>query len=358
MSGTVSRTYRYRVRDKHAKVLDRKARAVSFVWNFCNETQRTAVQRGDRWPSYFDLTGLCVGTSVELGISATTIEATCRKYVASRITARRRLLRWRGKRSLGWVPIRRQGLRAIDGGFSFHRQDFDCWVDRPLPAGAEITEGSSFSTDARGRWYLNVQIDAPRPPAAIGGPSVGIDLGLKSVVTLSDGTAVAAPQHYRKSAARLGLAQRARKHGLARTVHAKIGNQRRDFLQKLSTKIVREHGAVYVGNVSSSRLAKTSFAKSVLDAGWSSLRKMLSYKSDYAGIVYREVNENGSTVTCSDCGLVGGPGGRKGLVIREWTCSGCGTVHDRDVNAATNILRWGCPAPTGAESLNERRRHH
>ena len=98
-----------------------------------------------------------------------------------------------------------------------------------------------------------------------------------------------------------------------------------------------------MGNVSSQALIKTKMAKSVLDAGWSTLKTMLEYKSHQAGIVFEEVNEAYTTQTCSCCGAIpaSSPKGRAGLGIREWICSDCGAVHDRDTNAAKNILAAG-----------------
>ena len=98
-----------------------------------------------------------------------------------------------------------------------------------------------------------------------------------------------------------------------------------------------------MGDVASAKLVKTKMAKSTLDAGWSSLKTMLEYKSHQAGIVFMEVNESYTTQTCSCCGSIpaSSPKGRAGLRIREWTCSDCGAEHDRDVNAAKNILAAG-----------------
>ena len=103
------------------------------------------------------------------------------------------------------------------------------------------------------------------------------------------------------------------------------------------------HRATGVRDVSSAKLVKTKMAKSTLDAGWSMLRAMLEYKSHQAGIVFEVVNESYSTQTCSCCGTIpaSSPKGRAGLRIREWVCSTCATVHDRDVNAAKNILAAG-----------------
>jgi len=141
----------------------------------------------------------------------------------------------------------------------------------------------------------------------------------------------------------LGIAQRAGKKCRVKAIHAKIKNQRKDMLHKFSTAMVKDYGAIFVGDVASAKLVKTKMAKSTLDAGWASLKTMLEYKSHQAGVVFEVVNENYTTQTCSCCGVIpaSSPKGRAGLRIREWTCSGCGAVHDRDVNAARNILAAG-----------------
>jgi putative transposase len=200
----------------------------------------------------------------------------------------------------------------------------------------------SFSQDARGRWYANicVEVDVVQ---SIGATSIGIDLGLKDFATMSDGTKIDAQRIYRGAEATLAVAQRARKKSRVKAIHAKIANRRKDFQHKLSTDLVSRNGAIFVGNVNASGLAKTTMAKSVLDAGWTSFRTMLSYKSMAAGVVFEEINEAYSTQTCSRCGTLPNsrPKGIAGLGIREWTCSECGTHHDRDVNAAKNILARG-----------------
>ena len=107
--------------------------------------------------------------------------------------------------------------------------------------------------------------------------------------------------------------------------------------------MVKDYGAIFVGDVASAKLVKTKMAKSTLDAGWASLKTMLEYKSHQAGVVFEVVSESYTTQTCSCCGSIpaSSPKGRAGLRIREWTCSDCGAVHDRDVNAARNILAAG-----------------
>ncbi|MFC4789583.1 MULTISPECIES: RNA-guided endonuclease InsQ/TnpB family protein [Giesbergeria] len=206
----------------------------------------------------------------------------------------------------------------------------------------ELRSGS-FSQDHRGRWHLNIVVKAQaKPTVATATASVGIDLGLKDCATASNEK----KEHgrwYRQHELELAKAQRAHKKHRVKAIHAKIANQRKDALHKFSTTMVRENAAIFVGDVASAKLVKTKMAKSTLDAGWATLKKMLEYKSHQAGIVFMEVNEAYSTQTCSCCGSIpaSSPKGRAGLRIREWKCSDCGAEHDRDVNAARNILAAG-----------------
>ena len=165
--------------------------------------------------------------------------------------------------------------------------------------------------------------------------------GLEDLVATSDAEKVIAPQFYRGLEPKLAVAQRAGKKDRARAIHAKIANRRKDSLHQFSARLVRAYDTIFVGNVNASALAKTPRAKSVLDAGWSAFRTMLRYKCDFAGATFAEVNEAFSTQTCSVCDSRSGSKGIAGLGIRVWTCSECGTFHDRNVNAAKNILAAG-----------------
>ena len=172
---------------------------------------------------------------------------------------------------------------------------------------------------------------------------VGVDLGLKSLAALSDGTVVGLPPFYRVSERALATSQRARKTSRARSIYAKIRNRRWDYLHKASAKIAKQFGLIVVGDASPTKLSHTNMAKAVNDAGWYNFKRMLSYKAMRHGGKMIEVNEGMTTQTCSSCGALpeGRPKGIAGLGIREWTCGGCGVTHDRDVNAARNILARG-----------------
>ena len=145
-----------------------------------------------------------------------------------------------------------------------------------------------------------------------------------------------------KKKKKLGIAQRARNKKRVRAIYAKIKQIRNNHLHQESTKLVKNYSSIFVGNVNAKSLAKTKLAKSVLDAGWTMFRTLLKYKCENAGVWFEEVNEQYTTQTCSCCGSRdSSPKGRTGLRIREWTCVQCGTLHDRDINAAKNILALG-----------------
>jgi len=336
-------TIKLRLRDKHASRLTRMARAVNYVWNYCNETQQKAARARRKWLGYHELAALTAGAAKDLDLHAHTIQRVCRQYDNSRKTHKKAWLKFRAHKSLGWVPFN-TGCVSFNGAtFKFRGVVYQTMHLHPaLASGIKIGAGS-FNQDSRGRWYINAPIDAdcflPVPKDAI-----GIDLGLHDLATLSTGEKIEAPRLYRASEEKLAKAQRARKTPKrVRSIHAKIANRRKDFLHKVSASIAKKFGVIVVGDVSSKKLAKTKMAKSVLDAGWSSFKTMLAYKAIRHGGRMIEADERYTTQTCSSCGCLPPerPRGIAGLRIREWKCDDCGTVHDRDVNAATNILRAG-----------------
>lgn len=338
-------TYKFRLREKHAAELNRQARAVSYVWNFCSETQQKAVQSGRKWLTSVDLMQLTSGAGKLLDLHAHTIQKVCQQYDRSRLAKRKPWLRWRGRKSLGWVPFNTGHVTFNGEAFKFRGQRYETMHMRDLPAGVKIAAGS-FNQDARGCWYINCPIDiaiADRAPLT----RVGVDLGLKDLATLSDGRKIETPRFYRKSEAALATAQRAKKTKRTRAIHAKIANRRKDFIHKLSAKLSKEYGLIVVGDVSPSKLAQTHLAKSVLDAGWSDLKRCLSYKSIRNGGSTLEVSERNTSGDCSSCGARSGPRGLKDLRIREWQCRDCGETHDRDVNAAQAILARGLASLVG-----------
>ncbi|MGZ2748259.1 RNA-guided endonuclease InsQ/TnpB family protein [Burkholderia stagnalis] len=339
--------YRYRVKSLNG-LLNQQSRAVYYVWNFCNDTQKHALKWGKKWPTGFDLNVLTTGSSKELGIHSGTVNATREQYAKSRNQHRRPYLRYRGRKSLGWVPLKGRDLKREGDAFRFAGHTFRVFSSRPLPDG-KIKDGTNFAQDARGNGFLNIVIEKPEVPARPIRSGVGIDLGLKDFATLSTGEKLPNDRFGRRAADKLAKAQRAREHKrhIAK-LHAKVANARADFQHKLALDLVRRFDYIAVGNVSAAKLARTRMAKSIYDAAWSSFRNKLRYKAMAHGATFEEVDESGSTQSCSSCGSKASttrPKGIAGLRIREWACSGCGVVHDRDINAALNILRCGRASP-------------
>ena len=346
-------TYKYRLKGKRChRQLRRFAWATNQVWNYCVQTQRS-VQRArkfglsPKWPSQYDLQKLTGGTSRDLGLYAQTIQGVCEQFANSR-DQHKKCPRFRKsggpKRSLGWVPFQKQSRQIAANTVTYlgNAYRFFGAKRRPLP---DTARGGCFVEDARGRWWVCFQVEVADETSDIIS-AVGIDLGLKSLATLSTGEKIAAPRTYRLWENKLIVAQRANKKDRVRALHAKIADVRKDHLHKLSTRLVHEHGAIYVGDVSSSQLGRTRMSKSVYDASWSTFRGMLRYKASRHGVKYAEVDECFSTQICSSCGDLPAtrPKGIADLGIREWVCSSCGTSHDRDVNAAKNILMTGLSA--------------
>jgi transposase len=339
------KTYKYRLKDRSArKALNAHAYACNQVWNWCVAHQRDVEARyrsgakKRKWASHFDLAKQCKGVGKDLGIHQQTVQAICEQFVRSR-DQHKRCPRFRSsfgsKRALGWVPFQRQS-RQINGGsitYLGHRYRLFGSKRRPLP---ENANGGFFVEDALGRWFVCLHVEVAAEAQAKPNTEVGVDLGLKSLATLSTGEVIENPRHLLRRAQALATAQRAGNVRRARTIHVKIGNSRRDFHHKLSTRLSREYAFIAVGNVNAAALTKTKMAKSVLDAGWSAFRGMLRYKAAQ----FVEVDEKFTTQTCSSCGALPPerPKGIAGLGIRAWECSACGASHDRDVNAARNIL--------------------
>ncbi|WP_435283345.1 RNA-guided endonuclease InsQ/TnpB family protein [Streptomyces koelreuteriae] len=209
----------------------------------------------------------------------------------------------------------------------------------------------SVIKDAAGRYFSSFVIDTD--PAADQGRmpesdrTIGIDLGLTHFAVLSDGTKIDSPRFLRRAEKKLKKAQRelsrkqkgSKNRAKARLkvarAHAKVVDARREFHHQLSTKLISENQGIAVEDLSVVGLARTRLAKSVHDAGWSSFISMLKYKAERYGRTLVKIGRfEPTSQTCSTCGAVDGP---KPLTVREWTCPSCGTVHDRDHNAALNI---------------------
>lgn len=252
---SLTRTLHLRVRDKHARLLLEQSRWVNFVWNYVNELSSRVLEREGRVLTGYDLHEYTRGATKEgLPLHSQTVQSVNEEYARRRRQARRSRLRWRisnrnrSNYSLGWVPFNKSAIAYRGGQFHFAGVPISLWDSYGLSE-YELGPGC-FSEDARGRWYLNITVRQERLAKAdpLGTTDVGIDLGLKELAALSSGQKIGAQRFYRDLEGALATAQRANKKARTRALHARIRSRRKDFLHKLSTGLVREHGARRTSN--------------------------------------------------------------------------------------------------------------
>jgi len=201
------------------------------------------------------------------------------------------------------------------------------------------------------RYYASFAVQREATPLSANDREVGIDLGLASLVVTSDGEVVANPRFYRAAQRWLRRAQRVlsrRQQGSSNrakaghrvaVLHRRVCDARLDHAHKTALRLVRDNQAVYAEDLAVSALMRTRLAKSVADAGWSQLIRCIEEKAARYGRTFAKVGRfEPTSQVCSAYGVKDGP---KPLGVRRWKCAACGTIHDRDVNAARNILALG-----------------
>jgi putative transposase len=222
---------------------------------------------------------------------------------------------------------------------------------RPLPKGA-MPSTVTVTRDPAGRWHVSMLVEETIPPFPPTTGEVGLDAGLTALVTLSTGEKILNPKHLDRHRARLARAQRdlsrkqkgsknrAKARARVARAHARIADARRDHLHKLSTRLVRENQTVVVEDLNVSGMVRNrSLARSIADAAWAELARQLTYKADWYGRTLVKIDRwYPSSKRCAACGHVVD---RLPLQVRSWACPACDTTHDRDINAAINILAAG-----------------
>ena len=233
---------------------------------------------------------------------------------------------------------------------------------RQIPKAAKVTT-VMVSKDSAGRYFVSLICDdvVAKKPAVDG--KIGIDLGLTHFAILSTGEKVAAPNTFRKYEKKLAKLQRRlakktkgsnrrekAKLKVAR-LHAKIADARRDFLHKLSTRLINENQVIAIESLSVSNMQKNRrLAKSISDASWSEFVRQLEYKARWYGRELIGIDRwYPSSKRCSDCGYTMP---KMPLSVREWVCPECGSIHDRDINAARNVLAAGLAVSAHREAAS------
>lgn len=368
--------YRFYPTDEQAAELSRTFGCVRLVYNRALE-ERTRAWYGEQrrvsyvqssaaltqWKRTEELAFLTEVSSVPLQQALRHLQTAFGNFFAKRAKYPRYKSR---KKSRASAEYTRSAFKCRDGRLTLAKmaQPLDIRWSRLLPEGAEPTT-ATVSRDSAGRWFVSLLCEDTITPAPATTAAVGIDAGITSPVTLSTGEKVTNPKHERRDRAcparaqrelsrkAKGSANREKARRKAAGVHARIADRRRDFLHKLSTRLVRENQTVVIEDLTVRNLLKNDrLARAISDASWTELRSMLEYKCAWYGRELVVIDRwFPSSKLCGACGTVRG---KLPLNVREWTCE-CGAVHDRDVNAARNILAAGLAASACGDGARPQR---
>ncbi len=368
MTTHVKRAFKYRFypTDAQAAELSRTFGCVRKVYNLALAARTQAWTRQERvnynqtsamltaWKKTEELAYLNEVSSVPLQQALRHLQTAFAHFFGQRAKYPRFKSRKKSRKSAEYTT---SAFRFRDGGLTLAKmvEPLDIVWSRPLPEGASPST-VTVSQDAAGRWFVSLLCEDPSvQPLPATDAAVGVDVGLDHLLTLSTGEKVSNPRHERRDRARLATAQRrlarkARGDGANRAkarrkvakVYARITGRRRDYLHQLTTRLVRENQTIVIEDLAVRNMVKNgSLARAISDAAWSDFRSMLEYKAQWYG---REVIAIDrwfpSSKLCSVCGTLQDT---MPLSVRTWTCD-CGTIHDRDVNAAKNILAVGLTA--------------
>ncbi|WP_328834660.1 RNA-guided endonuclease TnpB family protein [Streptomyces europaeiscabiei] len=378
MSTLVKRAFKYRFHptDAQAAELSRTFGCVRKVYNLALEARTAAwYQRQERvnyhatsamltaWKKTEELAYLSEVSSVPLQQCLRHLQGAFTGFFEGRAKYPRFKSRKKSRRSAEYTS---SAFRYRDGALTLARmrEPLDIVWSRPLPEGAAPST-VTVSQDAAGRWFVSLLCDDTVTPAPATTAAVGIDAGITSLVTLSTGEKVTNPRHGRRDRARLAKAQRelsrkakgsnnrAKARVKAAKVYARITDRRRDHLHKLTTRLVRENQTVVIEDLSVRNMLKNRrLARAISDASWTELRSMLEYKCAWYGRELVVIDRwFPSSKLCGACGTVRE---RLPLNVRMWMCD-CGVVHDRDVNAAKNILAAGLAVAACGDGVRPQR---
>ena len=269
---------------------------------------------------------------------------------------RARYPRFKSRNGRQSAEYTRSGFRYRDGRLYLAKMDTPLaftWSWPGIDPASIDPSTVTVSRDPCGRWYVSFAVDVPAPeqlPAT--GRVIGVDLGITNFAVTSGGQRITNPGHLERRARNLaryqrrmarcqrGSANRAKARAKVARAHRKVRAARTDFLHKASTSLVRDHDVIVLENLAVQNMVRNRrLAKAISDCGWGTFRAMLEYKAGRAGRRLIVIDRwYPSSKTCSACGHLLT---ELSLSKRMWQCPSCGTRHDRDINAAKNILAAG-----------------
>ncbi|SOE33896.1 putative transposase [Streptomyces sp. OK228] len=355
--------YRFCPTDGQAAELSRTFGCVRKVYNMALAARTEAWARQERvsyhqtsamltaWKKTEELVYLNEVSSVPLQQALRHLQTAFTHFFGRRARYPRFKSRKTSRRSAEYTS---SAFRFRDGKLTLAKmtEPLDIVWSRPLPEGAKPST-VTVSQDSAGRWFVSLLCEDPSvKPLPATGQAVGVDVGLDHLVTLSTGEKIINPRHERRDRTRLAKAQRnlvrkARGDGANRRkarlkaakIHARIADRRRDTLHKLTTRLVRENQTIVIEDLTVRNMVKNrKLARAISDAAWGEFRSLLEYKAAWYGREVIAVDRwFPSSRLCSACNSLRDT---MPLNVRTWTCD-CGVTHDRDVNAAHNLLAAG-----------------
>jgi putative transposase len=275
---------------------------------------------------------------------------------------RARYPRFKSRQGRQCAEYTRSGFRWRDGALYLAKMGTPLaftWSWPGIDPAAVDPSTVTVSRDPCGRWYVSLAVEIPDPdPLPATGRAVGMDLGITDFVVTSDEQRIANPRHLERRARNLaryqrrmarcqpGSANRGKAKAKVARGHRKVRAARADFLHKTSTRLVRDHDLIVLEDLAVQNMIRNRrLARAISDCGWRTFRALLEYKAaPYGRRVIVIDRWYPSSKTCSACGHLLA---ELRLSTRMWQCPSCGTRHDRDVNAAKNILAAGLAVAGG-----------
>jgi putative transposase len=350
---------------EQAAVLGRTFGCVRLVWN------RTLAWRRARWHGEKLATNIALANAYLTGmkrdpelaflneVSSVPLQQVLRtqqKAYANFFAGRARYPRFKSRTGRQAAEYTRSGFRWRDGRLWLAKMDAPLafvWSWPDIDPASIDPSTVTFSRDPDGRCYVSLFVDVVDPhPTAAAGAAVGIDLGISDFAVTSDGERIANPRQLARKARNLARyqrrmarcqpasANRAKAKAKVARAHRKVKAARTDFLHRTSTNLVRRYDTIVVEDLAVTNMVRNRrLARAIADCGWGTFRRMLEYKATRAGRTLVVIDRwYPSSKTCSTCGHLLAT---LGLATRSWLCPSCRTLHDRDLNAAKNILAAG-----------------
>lgn len=347
-------TYKFRIKDSNSRCqLAKLAGEANCVWNYINTLSFRNIKEYSRFLSAYDIDKYTIGSAEYFNLHSTTFQELSKYYVNNRKTHKKRKLRWRSAkngRTLGWIPFKSSAIKIDQkaGTIRYCKKIYKYYNSRNIPPGSKIKSGS-FVQDSRDRWYICLAIEIEPEQHNHSEKEIGIDLGISTKITLSNGEKFNRDSITKKYETKLAKFQRANKKKQVRNIQAKIKNIRKDYNHKITSQIAKRFERIFIGDLKSLEILTdfNSINKAVYDSGLYQIKSFLKYKANKLGGSCDINSESWSTQTCSTCLELTSP---TNLKIREWICCKCDSKHDRDKNAANNILRFGLAASKDAAS--------